>query len=230
MNRSLTVTEHSFVGDQGIFTYKLRISKRAKNIRLFINQDGELYLVIPFKLRKYEHAELIHSKQEWISKYLKPESKRKYHFLGDTLSLDPHIGLFNIHTEYRLKRRVLQIDIPSDEKAKLDDLYDSWLYVQAQDYIPNRTKEISDKNNFSPKKIMIKKLKTRWGSCSCNGSISFNFKLMMMKKSLIDYVIVHELCHLRELNHSKNFWKQVQNILPDYSVYRKELKQFSVLN
>lgn len=74
-------------------------------------------------------------------------------------------------------------------------------------------------------RIRIGEQKTRWGSCSTNGTLSYNWHLVLMPEAIMDYVIVHELCHFLEMNHSKQFWNQVEAILPDYRNRRKWLKE-----
>lgn len=76
-----------------------------------------------------------------------------------------------------------------------------------------------------PGKITIKEQKTRWGSCSSKGNINLNWKLIMADSEILDYVVVHELCHLKEMNHSVKFWRLVESVFPDYKEYRKWLKQ-----
>jgi predicted metal-dependent hydrolase len=83
--------------------------------------------------------------------------------------------------------------------------------------------------NFSFKKIAIKNNKSRWGSCSRKGNLNFNFKLIFLSLEVVDYVVVHELAHLGEFNHSKKFWRLVASALPDYRARRKELKDNSLL-
>jgi len=82
--------------------------------------------------------------------------------------------------------------------------------------------------DFTYHRVTIRHQKSRWGSCSSEGNLNFNCKLMCLSGALVDYVVVHELCHLQEMNHSKNFWKLVEKTIPDYKDLRKELKNSSV--
>lgn len=78
---------------------------------------------------------------------------------------------------------------------------------------------------FAYKKVAIRNQKSRWGSCSKAGNLNFNYRLILLPPPLVDYVIVHELCHLTEFNHSKNFWALVAQTVPDHVRLQKELKQ-----
>ncbi len=81
--------------------------------------------------------------------------------------------------------------------------------------------------NFSHSRVAIRNQKTRWGSCSKKGNLNFNYKIIRLPENLLDYLVVHELCHLKELNHSKNFWSLVAIAVPDYKSRRSQLRQFS---
>jgi hypothetical protein len=81
---------------------------------------------------------------------------------------------------------------------------------------------------FQINRIAIKNTKTRWGSCSSKGNLNFNYKIIFLKQELADYLIVHELCHLGELNHSKRFWDLIAKTLPDYYNLNKELRKIPV--
>lgn len=76
--------------------------------------------------------------------------------------------------------------------------------------------------------IKIKNQKTRWGSCSKKGTVSFNYKIVLLPEQLADYIVVHELCHLGEFNHSKKFWKLVEKTVPNYLALRTELKKIGI--
>jgi predicted metal-dependent hydrolase len=79
--------------------------------------------------------------------------------------------------------------------------------------------------NLSWQKVSIRNQKKRWGSCSRKGNLNFNYKIIFLPPRFADYIIVHELCHLKEFNHSKNFWRLVSKIFPDYREIIRELKQ-----
>lgn len=95
--------------------------------------------------------------------------------------------------------------------------------VQARKLAEVRLAYFNEQYGFSYKKIFIRNQKTRWGSCSSKGNLNFNYKIALLPSHLADYVIVHELCHLGELNHSKRFWDLVARTMPDYKGLKKEL-------
>ncbi len=79
--------------------------------------------------------------------------------------------------------------------------------------------------NFPYKNISIRNQKSRWGSCSARGNLNFNYALIYLPEKLSDYIVIHELCHLKELNHGKRFWDLVAQMVPDHKALRKELKE-----
>lgn len=98
------------------------------------------------------------------------------------------------------------------------------LAKQAADYIPKRVEYFAERMQIDYGRITIRSQKTRWGSCSGKGNLNFNCLLMLTPPEIIDYVVVHELCHRKEMNHSRKFWSLVQAVLPDYKDRRKWLK------
>ena len=98
------------------------------------------------------------------------------------------------------------------------------LAERAVAYIPGRVAYFSKIIGVTYGRITIRNQKTRWGSCSSKGNLNFNCLLMLMPSEIIDYVVVHELCHRKEMNHSKNFWREVEKILPDYKAAEQWMK------
>ncbi len=100
----------------------------------------------------------------------------------------------------------------------------SLITKRAKEYISNRVLFFADDMQLAYKRVCIKHQKTRWGSCSGKGNLNFNCLLMLCPLEVIDYVIIHELCHLKHHNHSKDFWDEVEKYMPEYKIHRKWLK------
>lgn len=96
---------------------------------------------------------------------------------------------------------------------------------QAMKVLPKRTEFFAEKMGVTYGRITIRSQKTRWGSCSAKGNLNYNCLLMLTPPDVIDYVIVHELCHRIEMNHSQRFWREVEKVLPDYRRPRQWLKE-----
>ncbi|WP_443720365.1 M48 family metallopeptidase [Ruminococcus sp.] len=127
-----------------------------------------------------------------------------------------------------IDEHMLKVQSTIDERSKLEKITFEQLKEladQAVEYIPKRVKYYAEKENFIYNKITIKNLVSRWGSCSTKGNLNFNCLLMLTPDYVIDYIVVHELCHLREMNHSEKFWAEVEKIMPDYQRAELWLKQ-----
>lgn len=98
---------------------------------------------------------------------------------------------------------------------------------QATAYLPRRLEALAREYDFAYQRVRFSSARTRWGSCSSNGTLSLNIGLMTLPLELIDYVLIHELCHTRYMNHSKTFWAAVEVCSPDYKQHRRVLKQHS---
>jgi len=96
---------------------------------------------------------------------------------------------------------------------------------RALEHIPERVAYYASIMGVSYGRITIREQKTRWGSCSDKGNLNFNWKLVLMPEEVLDYVVVHELAHRKEMNHSKEFWKIVEKVFPDYKERRKTLTE-----
>ena len=175
---------------------KVRFSKR-KSLGIEINADGEIIVRAPGYLSKRAAEAFIEERREWIFK-----NREKILAKKETSALKPLTPL---------------------EEQKVAALKKRFLNA-AKIYFPKRCEELVKATGGHYEKITVRNQKTRWGSCSQTGTLSFNYRLMMAPPEVIDYVIVHELCHLTHMNHSKAFWNQVADILPDYAQRKQWLK------
>jgi hypothetical protein len=208
-----------------IIPYKIIYSCRAKYLRLQINSN-ELEVVLP---RRYKHEKIedfILQKKDWILKHLKEKQIAGYYFLAKEVSVLINYDLFlkKPHIIYLNKKIIANIPAGFNSFSQ-NDIYNLWLKHKAKAYLTGRVKELSEITGFSYKKITIRSQKTRWGSCTSSGKLSFNYRLMRFRKEVIDYVIIHELCHRKEMNHSKKFWNLVEEYCPDYKKLKSELRK-----
>lgn len=173
-------------------------------------------------------AELIRSKRRSISITVKPGGK----IIIRAPKLIPQTAILSFVYEksaWILSNYEKQKDIIPQNKCAAKDSATLALEKRyreaAKEYIPKRVAYYHTMTGGHYEKICIRDQQTRWGSCSARGTLSFNFRLMMAPPRVLDYVVVHELCHLTHMNHSKDFWQMVESILPDYRIYRKWLKE-----
>ena len=126
------------------------------------------------------------------------------------------LGCLERTKEYR-EQKPLSADLSESKRN---------VYIRkAKETITKRTSYFARLMGVSYRNITIREQKTRWGSCSANGNLNFNWKLVLMPPELLDYVVVHELAHRKEMNHSPRFWAVVEKELPDYRERREKLKK-----
>ena len=125
----------------------------------------------------------------------------------------------------RVERRgpVLRVGAASLGESELRALLERWYRDEASVHLAGRVGHYAPRLGVRPSKVIIRGQRSRWGSCSAVGTVSLNWRLMMVPSALADYVVVHELCHLRHMNHSPRFWAMVSDIVPDYRERRRSL-------
>ena len=229
MKPSSHVISRSVLINQQSIQYNLRYSRKAKYMRLQINRGSNLELVLPRGYELSDAERFLKQKADWINKHLRPKEKEKekYLLLGREIKIIQVYELFTRKHRLFFDKSELRIVSPEGSKIDINKLYNVWLRNFAKGYLPERAIELAGKYEFKINKVSVRNQKTRWGSCSARGNLSFNFNLVQYRKEIIDYVILHELCHLREMNHSIKFWKLVEKICPDYKKLRRELKKDS---
>jgi len=114
--------------------------------------------------------------------------------------------------------------LPMEPGLLRDQIINAYKAI-ARKEIPRRVQHFQERLGLSPRRVSVREQKRRWGSCSSKGSLNFNWRLMLAPPEVMDYVIVHELCHLKELNHSTRFWAHVGQVLPNYSVCKIWLRE-----
>jgi len=183
--------------------YELRIPyvivrSRRKTIGITIEGDGQVKLRKPLYVSDKAALNFLREKSQWVCRnYLRQLKKAA-------------------------EKEKLQDTSFSEEELKRAEAHYRKL---AKVYFVNKADIFAKELKVCYSKIAIRDQKTRWGSCSGRGTLSFNYRLMFAPEEVRDYVIVHELCHLKEMNHSKAFWCEVEKVLPRYRVYRKWLKE-----
>lgn len=235
-------------------TYQLTRSKR-KSLSIMIGKDGTIQVKAPNWLPKYRIDQFIQQKADWIEEKRSEihilEQKKAAHtfqegdsffFLGETYRLTVrHMQHVRVRETVMLRQRerllvVMTEDItPAGVKKQLEQ----WYIRQAKELFSDRSSyfyqlvvqeaEKSGKQVNPVNRITIRNQKTRWGSCSSKGNLNYNWRLLMAPAWVLDYVVVHELCHLVYLNHSRQFWQLVEQILPDYRNRREWLKINGIL-
>lgn len=211
-----------------------------------INIDPEKGIVVrsPEELTDDEIQEVIENKSSWILKKLKkvaeikPKPSPKEFLSGEKL---PYLG-----KRYRLKVKAkdnisnvnvrlfqgkFMIDYPDELQEREDKRKEaireeliSWYREHADTKIKERVDKYKIKLGVEPNKVKVKKQKKRWGSCSNKNNLNFNWKIIMAPMSMVDYVVIHELTHLKYPNHFKEFWQTVEAIIPDYEERREWLR------
>ena len=212
--------------------YNLIRSKR-KTIAIHITKDAKVEVRAPLKAKQEDIDDFVASKKEWIKKNQKKVRETKESKLNFVINYGDRIRL--IGKKYPLieeKGSGMGFNgfcfyLPSGLSASARKSAVIHLYKnQAKEILTERTMTFGKMLGLVPKAVKVNDAKTRWGSCSSKGNINFSWRLIMADGDVIDYVIVHELAHLIELNHSPRFWAVVESILPDYERRKKKLKQF----
>ena len=213
--------------------YKLIKTKR-KTISIKIREDATLEVRAPLNMSKEKIDEFVKSKEKWIAKYIgKVEenyaSKKQFELkFGDFIRLrGKHASICpvegNIGSYDKDKNIFLIPEIANSHEIK--DMLIKLYKLIAKDYIKERVSDFARSMNVNPTAIRITSAKTRWGSCSGKNSINFSWKLIMADDETIDYVVVHELAHIKQHNHSKKFWNIVESFIPDYKKQKEKLKK-----
>lgn len=171
------------------------IKSKRRTMGISIDEEGEILFRVPLRTSEREIMRMAEEKSHWIIT----------HYL-----------------EICAKKNSRPVsDLSAVQRTALENRYKE----AARSYIPKRVAYYHAMTGGDYRRIAIRDQKTRWGSCSSKGTLSFNWRLMLAPPAVLDYVVVHELCHLTHMDHSPAFWQTVEAVCPDYRSLRKWLKE-----
>jgi predicted metal-dependent hydrolase len=226
---------------QALFEYRLRESARARHVRLRVTPHAGLEVVVPRGYNPARIPGLLEKKQAWIRAALeRTGAERRQHVPEPVWKLPDEIRLPALGRTWRVSAQAADVpwaaarDIGPDRLLVHGRIHDErairsalarWLVRQAYAHLAPRLAELSGQLGLAFRRVGFKRQRTRWGSCSHRRSISLNAKLLFLDPVLVRYVMVHELCHLAEMNHSPRFWSLVREHHADFRAHDRELRQ-----
>ncbi len=221
------------------FDYRIRKSPRRKTLSICVYRDNRVVVAVPGRLSKEEIVLFVEKKSEWVRKRLKinreKEKKKarqfvtgeKFLLLGNEYTLVVQAGSpGRVFIENgSINVRLNPDPSPDGNRLKVRNYLAEWYVGLALQKIKERLPLFAERVGASPHRVTIKAMKSRWGSCSTQGRISFTWNIIMAPEAVLDYLVVHELCHLVHHDHSAQYWKLVESIIPDHAERRKWLRE-----
>ena len=228
--------------------YQLIRSARRKTIALQV-KNAEVIVRAPVFVKTAYIENLIQAKSLWIKEKITQQIKTtadslgssKNYFDGETsIRIDGMAHKVIVcfgkqKVTHNIVEKIIYVYLPLKYQheplcskvitSKVKLLIEKWFNGAITDYLNNKLPMLSAITSLHPKAFKVRKYKSRWGSCNNRGELSFNSLLKMLPPWVVDYVIVHELCHLKYLNHSTNFWQLVAQHYPNYLLAKKWLKE-----
>lgn len=220
-------------------SYTLKRSARRRSIGLRIDDCG-LTVSAPMRVsEKWLHS-VLQEKAEWVVEKLDGWQARKpvevkwedgeaIPYKGEPLTLRVARGLFAA-PPHRRGRELWVFVLNNSTGAHAEQDVRAWYRSEAERLFAERVAHFAPLLEVAPRAIKLSSAKAQWGCCTPQGSIHLNVQLIRLPPHLTDYVVAHELAHLREMNHSAAFWRVVESVCPDYASLRKELRAYSLAN
>lgn len=197
-------------------------SPRAQNYRLTLRRDGTAVAVIPVRGSVREAERFVDQHRDWLERARARQAQRPRG--ADIWTLGTHVLWRGAMTEIRVatpgEKPMVCLAADIFRVARLDgDLrptLEAHFARKARIELPARTWELAAVTGVDVKHVTVRNQRSRWGSCSANGTISLNWRLVQTPETVRDYIVYHELMHLREMNHSARFWARVEEVCPDW--------------
>jgi len=219
-------------------SFTLKRSSKRRSIGLRIDDSG-LTVSVPLKVSEAWLCNVLHDKAQWVVEKLdgwqhkqRPaicwKEGERIPFRGEEFIL--HLVPITRDTTPHLLGELLCVPVGADADAtSIEKSVTLWYRDEAMRVFTECVEHFAPLMSVFPSKIRLTSAKTQWGSCNIRGIVRLNWQLVKMELHLIDYVVIHELAHLAEMNHSRAFWRLVGNVCPDYKKCRTELHAYGVI-
>ena len=219
------------------FPIEIIRTERSKSASIEIENDT-VKVTVPQNLSDLRIEELIKNRTVWIRQKLKIQTetvrpKDKEYVNGESFTyLGRNYRLKCVSEgagEVKLKNGYLTVTLPNGASAgaaerSVQQSLKNWYQTRALEKLKEKTKRYAAILGVNPQSVDVKEYKARWGSCSSSGDVSYNWRIIIAPHHIVDYIVVHELCHLLEHNHGAKYWKHVQTVIPNYKECRHWLK------
>lgn len=222
------------IQDEEFGKITIRRSARATQVRLRVGPDGTLRASLPLYAPTFLVKRLVKSSRAQLRELLHQSTPQVSYTNGMPIGKSHRLVIQPTHGDAAVVRKgqTVTASLPDGRSIQepainrmVRDAIIAALRIEAKSYLPKRLSFLANKYDFRYQKVRFSHASGRWGSCSSTGTISLNIALMKLPFELIDYVIIHELAHTRQMNHSPQFWELVSNGDPDYKQHRRALKQ-----
>ena len=213
--------------------FDVRRSPRRKTVGVTVDRCGELLVDAPAEMPKRSIESAVRARLLWV--HAKLARKRQLLHEREESRYVPGEG----HLYLGRKHRLLLVDGVRDESLRLaqgrfefarrergrgGEVFREWYVARGREWLPRRVEEVAPVVGAHPKRVEIRDLGYRWGSCS-RGIVYFHWQVMQLPPGLIEYVVAHELCHLKYKDHSADFWQLLRLVMPNYEVRKENLRR-----
>ncbi|MEG0797243.1 MAG: SprT family zinc-dependent metalloprotease [Acidaminococcaceae bacterium] len=204
---------------------------QRRTLSLIVQSTGGVVVKAPLALTDAQLLAAVQTKAGWLLKKLALTAQRQaqhyehlgvsgeqYLYLGRAYQLEVQVEPGLRKDEVTVVDYRLVVKVRHQQPAVVKAVLRQWYYAQAHEEVGARVVYYQESFSQQPTRIQVKEQKRRWGSCTAQNALLFNWRLVMAPPAVLDYVVIHELCHLRYKNHGREFWQAVAELLPDYQV------------
>ena len=220
-------SDHNSTGAFGEGSFEIRVSPKAKRVRITVAAGGLVTVVVPSGFDHRQIPSLLDRHQLWLQR-AKKRLQNRVKVPGERPNKVDKIELASTGETWAIHYRVselttikiltngsdeLLVQGPADDFAKVQSALEAWVKQHIEPHLIHRVEELLPQEGRRPTKVTIRSQKTRWGSCSASGAINLNLRLAFLPPHLVDYVILHEIAHLAHMNHSMRFWDTMETLV-----------------